>query len=1794
MNSLQTLIDSFDSRNARKIATIILSAALISGFFVSVALAAVSTLTVDSPVAGDEWRGSQEIVWSFTGGAPGDTVNIVYSTDDFSSQAVIALDVAYDSSPFIWDTTAFPDSANFKVRFIDDSSFVYDTSDAFMVDNADPATTMTPSDVPDGLDDWYVTIPTINLACDDGVIGSGCLAGGTQYRWDGGAWTEFIFDISPAEGTHTLDWYSEDNAVDALGAHNVEDVQSATFKVDTTDPTVSVTSSTPDGAYNAGNNISITLTFSENVTSTDSTTVTLDTTGTCIVGILSDTDTATCTYTVGAGENSGDLSVTNIAPDGGSIIDVAGNTADLSIVSNLDDTSDIVIDTTAPAAFTVGTVVTTGGTVIGGWWNGTNTGVDVDVPVANDVSLTGGTIQLQAEADGVFENIGDPYAILIGDLGTDVTISLTAAELEALADFGDGDNITFQAIITDIATNATTGGVSASDLDVDQEAPVVDAGTDKEVNAAATQDATASDGGGSNIATYAWTSHANVNFSSDNTEDTDVDASTDGTYTLTLTVNDNAGNSTADTATFVWDITDPILTEVTPVPSPTNNTSPSYTFNVDKAAWLVGNAGTINITGSCGAWDLVAVQDGDNTVTFTGPLADAMYTDCDITVTDFAGNSNAAALEVNDFEIDTVPATIATVTTEDTDFDGSIDTATLVFTDEIDDSTVVLTDFDIEGTNPTAMTTGTADDDTILFTFGTQIAGTEAKTLNYNSDADDLAGNDIAPFSELSIDAAGPVLLSAITTSVTTIDVTFSEDLNGATVNSSGDEFAVTGFAVSDADETAPGVVTLTVATMPTDATPDVTYNLQDTLLDLAGNEAIDGKSATAVDGVAPVLTDVSISSNNAKDGTAWAKEGDTVTLAFTGSEELAADPVVVIAGESATVTDLGTNDWQATLVMDGDDPEGVITFTIGFSDVAVPTPNAGTQVTAVTDATEIYYDRTDPAVDAGDDQEVNATFTQTTASATDGGSDIDFVQWTDEGATGNITFDTDAEVNTDVTSNTDGVYSLRLTAEDEAGNSEFDAMQLIWDTTAPRLEFIVPAHNSTGVSTDAGTLSAYFRQLNHGANDENIVLLNGDLVFIEDTSGIDVQNGASVDLGDGNSRVLEVTYDPLTGGTTYCLTIMAGAVRDVAGNVTTEDIDSRCFTTELDTVVPFLISLMADPVDSDSADITAVTNEEALCRIAMTDSEFGSMSPFDSSEPDGLTHYVTIGGLPDQTSFTMFVRCQDAAGNEMTTSGVVTFTTLVNDTDAPPAPVISTGETTVNADNTVISGTADADTPSDGPRTITVYAGADAAGSLTLVTGQTSWSVVVPLAQNATTTFSAKSADSYGNESIASNTVDIGESDTIGAPDTTAPDAPVIDVSLDGITVDSDTYEIFGTVTADSDILTVFVECSCSVIGSVQVPAGETTWAVTVTLGQDTINEFNARVADASGNTSADSASVLIEEASEDSIAPTVIAEATNVTDTEADIEITVDESAICRVGPSDVAYGLLPTELSGGAADTAHLYELTGLNDGTVYDFFVRCADATGNISDAAQVEFTTDSNDTTGPSIQGIQATSIDYESVTIEWVTDESADSQVEYGTDSGYGNLTAVTDTPVSTDGVTSHSVTITGLDSSTTHHFRVISADAQGNTTTSDDNTFDTTFDDSTAILEVTGINAISTFAQDTDDYADGWSWTFEITVPTDEVEFAMKFSDFVSGANTIAAAGNIRYYTAQSTEAEDNTEAVTIAGANTYPGSITLDSDLDAGTAGRQIEVTVEMKVPAGSEGGSYSASYGINSDTI
>ncbi len=90
-----------------------------------------------------------------------------------------------------------------------------------------------------------------------------------------------------------------------------------------------------------------------------------------------------------------------------------------------------------------------------------------------------------------------------------------------------------------------------------------------------------------------------------------------------------------------------------------------------------------------------------------------------------------------------------------------------------------------------------------------------------------------------------------------------------------------------------------------------------------------------------------------------------------------------------------------------------------------------------------------------------------------------------------------------------------------------------------------------------------------------------------------------------------------------------------------------------------------------------------------------------------------------------------------------------------------------------------------------------------------------------------------------------------------------------------------------------------------------------------------------------------------------------------------------------------------------------------------------------------------DTPAPIITNISISSPSSTSVIIMWTTDHVATSRVVYDTVShptvglppnyGYAFSTVETDTPVSPNGVTSHSVTITGLTPSTIYYFRPIS-----------------------------------------------------------------------------------------------------------------------------------------------------------
>lgn len=92
-----------------------------------------------------------------------------------------------------------------------------------------------------------------------------------------------------------------------------------------------------------------------------------------------------------------------------------------------------------------------------------------------------------------------------------------------------------------------------------------------------------------------------------------------------------------------------------------------------------------------------------------------------------------------------------------------------------------------------------------------------------------------------------------------------------------------------------------------------------------------------------------------------------------------------------------------------------------------------------------------------------------------------------------------------------------------------------------------------------------------------------------------------------------------------------------------------------------------------------------------------------------------------------------------------------------------------------------------------------------------------------------------------------------------------------------------------------------------------------------------------------------------------------------------------------------------------------------------------------------------DTVPPVLSAITSSSVTQSSALIAWTTNEPADSQVEYGETTAYGQTTVVASALV-----TSHSAALSGLNPDTLYHYRVRSRDAAGNLAVSSDFTFRT------------------------------------------------------------------------------------------------------------------------------------------
>ena len=155
-------------------------------------------------------------------------------------------------------------------------------------------------------------------------------------------------------------------------------------------------------------------------------------------------------------------------------MDLAGNVATETTPDNIE----VKCDTTVPDADTTGTVVPTGGTVANRFWNSTNTGLSVTIPIAGDPTLADGMVQPFVRFnDGSERSLGSPEDE-IPNIDIDFTIDLTDTIFESTAGYAQTVSAEFHSKIWDAAHNMTVLAPSASILIIDTVVPTLE---DKEI-----------------------------------------------------------------------------------------------------------------------------------------------------------------------------------------------------------------------------------------------------------------------------------------------------------------------------------------------------------------------------------------------------------------------------------------------------------------------------------------------------------------------------------------------------------------------------------------------------------------------------------------------------------------------------------------------------------------------------------------------------------------------------------------------------------------------------------------------------------------------------------------------------------------------------------------------------------------------------------------------------------------------------------------------------------------------------------------------------------------------------------------------------------------------------------------------------------------------------------------------------------------------------------------------------------------------------------------------------------------
>ena len=770
--------------------------------------------------------------------------------------------------------------------------------------------------------------------------------------------------------------------------------------------------------------------------------------------------------------------------------------------------------------------------------------------------------------------------------------------------------------------------------------------------------------------------------------------------------------------------------------------------------------------------------------------------------------------------VDATAPTISSITTKDSNGDGRVETATIFFSEAVDDSTFSPANFSLGGQAVNTINTGTADDNTFDIVVDASVAGTGAKDITYTQGTGaDMVGNllaDVGSGNIAEVDAAAPRLMSARTQSLTTITATFSEDIDASTLNIGGSEFSVSGHTVTAASEMSLGIITLTVSTpdLSSGETPNITFTSSN-FKDLAGVQATSPITLTASDGIAPQITSTRTLTTaiievtfteamSAVDKTDFAVADNTISnVTFTAGQTTATFVLQNAIGTGATPN-------VTTIVSPSNTKDNATApNTITGSLTSTPTDGIAPTITATAPATNAFikaekvsYTLSEAAVAASG----VITFTQTGGSADGNSPHTCVLQGTAlaSGAHTDLTLTNDANVCSGWTSLVDGaIYTATFNVSDIAGNLATTVTNtgVTYDVTIPTLATVtIASSNSNLTLAKVGDIITLTIVASENLTSTPTVTITGDAVT---TTGSGV-NWTATYVMDGSDTEGAVPF------TINFTDLATNPGVQVIAKTDGSDVTFDKTPPTAPTVGAFTATggtAVASYINSTNTGFTVTFTSPAdnfagTAHLYVGGVEFAT--PVIFAVVAGNTVYTLTGdsasitGLGADGTKALTVVIVDAAGNISTASAASDIT---KDTSVPTAVLSAATDDIGSVTGALTSGQTTDDTAlvlsgtNESGSTVEVFNGSSSLGQATITT--TTWSYSATVADGATYQFNVKETDVAGNTSPAiSNFTVIG--------DTAAPLAPVItSIATDGKINNSEkaAVHVVGTAEAGSTV---------------------------------------------------------------------------------------------------------------------------------------------------------------------------------------------------------------------------------------------------------------------------------------------------------------------------------------------------------------------------------------------------------